>query len=124
MKLDDFKVILKELGKSAVKAAADGVLFSFKTIESLLLSLLKRTLVKVVLLKLLKRAAGFKVWLITFLVEHAFDLVLKPILHLMLVKGALYYDKTRGKIIVKKIKKAQEEDNEDNYNDNIDAIFE
>ena len=89
-----------------------------------LIDFLKGSAVKFALRKILGSAVmgGFKAWLVKFIVSELFEHVAQPVILLSLRKGLLFYDKTQGKIRVKKIQKAKEEGDEQTYDSNIDDV--
>ena len=89
-----------------------------------LIDFLKGSAIKAALRKILGSAlmGGFKAWLVKFAVTELFEQLVQPIILLSIRKGLLFYDKTKGKIRVKKIKKAKEEGNEQDYDTGIDDV--
>ena len=65
---------------------------------------------------------GFKVWLVTFILEELYENVAEPLIRLAARKGLLIYDKIDGKIKIKKMNKALKEGDEDTYNDILDNV--
>jgi hypothetical protein len=57
-----------------------------------------------------------------YIVKHLFDQVATPIIKAAVRKGFLIVDKTSGKIKVKKINKAKEDEDEDTYIDVIGSV--
>ena len=84
-----------------------------------LLSVLKTKAVEVALAKLVGATAGFKAWLVKFVVEYFFDTLAEPVIKLALRKGQLVIDKRRGKIVYKKVMDAKDKQNKDDYLDSI-----
>jgi len=89
-----------------------------------LIDFLKGSAVKFALRKILGSAVmgGFKAWLVKFIVTELFEQVAEPLILLSMRKGLLFYDKTRGKIRIKKIQQAKEEGDENTYDSNIDDV--
>ena len=85
-------------------------------------SILKSKIVKMAVVRLIGVSAGFKAWVLSMVLKYIFDLVAVPIINLAIRKGMLVYDTARGKIIVKKLKKAKEDGNEDDYDDIVDDL--
>lgn len=90
-----------------------------------LLNFLKSKFVSMSIAKIIGSAAlgGFRIWLIKFLVENLYDQIAEPIVKAILIKGGYVYDRIEGNVLVKKIEKAKEENNETDYNAGIDDIL-
>lgn len=97
-------------------------LSNWREIKSRLLDFLKGRFVEAVLIKLLKTSGGFRAWLLSFVLEKAFEEIVEPIFNYSIRKGVLLYDKTHGKIIISKINKAKEEKSEKDYLDLINKL--
>lgn len=89
---------------------------NFKTY---LISILKSVAVKAALSKifgtLALKAGGFKIWLAKLLLEYGFDKLLIPVINAGIRFGvyANYY--VDGKVLIKKVSKAKEEKNVEEY---------
>lgn len=68
------------------------------------------------------KAAGFKLWLVKYISEHLFDELFKPLIEAGVRAGALKVDKIHGALIIKKVNKAKEEQNEEDYRINISRV--
>lgn len=84
-----------------------------------ILSVLKTKAVELALSKIVGATVGFKAWLVKFVIKYAFDQLAEPVIELALRKGQLVIDKTNGKIIYLKVKKAKQDGNKDDYLDSI-----
>jgi len=83
---------------------------------------LKSRIVTTALLKILGKTAGFRAWIITFILEKAFKMIAEPTINTAIRKGLLVYDKTRGKILLKRVMEAKEEGNEEGYRKHIGRL--
>ena len=85
---------------------------------------LKDRAVKLALKKILGSVmtGGFKGWIVKFIAEYLFEEIGEPIIKLSIRKGFLVVDKISGNITVKKIDRAKEEENEEDYADNIGDV--
>jgi len=95
-------------------------------LKTYLLQVLKNKFTETILKKVLGSAmkiAGFKGWLLNFIITQLWDHVAEPMAKFGIRKGLLFYDKTRGIILVKKIKKARADNDEDDFNSGVDGIF-
>lgn len=94
------------------------------TLRDILVNILKGKVVKMALVKFLGSAAagGITGWLVTFIVEELFERVAEPIIRMSFRKGALFYDKTEGKLMVRKIRKAKEGKDEEEYRRTIGNV--
>jgi hypothetical protein len=97
-----------------------------KDLQKALIDFLKGSAVKFAVKKLLGSSvgmiAGVKGWLIKYAITELFEEVAEPLINLAIRKGLLAYDKVDGKIKLKRLEKAKEENNEANYNTTIDDI--
>lgn len=95
-----------------------------KVFKEALINFLKGAAVKAALKKILGSAAvgGFRAWLIRYIVIELFEEVAQPLIEFLLRKGALVYDKTEGKIRLKKLEMAKVENNETDYNTSVDNL--
>ena len=98
---------------------------SWPQIKLGLIEFLKGKFVTMALAKLLSTAAmgGFRAWLIKFLVENLFEQVVEPIMKAGFIKLGYIYNRIEGNVLVSKIEKAKEENNETDYNAGVDDIF-
>jgi hypothetical protein len=97
----------------------------WQAIKTVVIEQLKGAGVKLALKKLLGTAAvgGFKVWLITFIVENLYEEFAEPLVKAVFVKLGYYYDRINGEIIVKKIRQAREDGNAEDYDAATDDVF-
>lgn len=65
----------------------------------------------------------FVAGLIEILFTKLYNKVIVPLLEEAVRRGKLGYDQTRGSVIVRKMKKAKEDGNEEDYNDAVDSIL-
>lgn len=77
---------------------------------------------KVAMKNALPMASGFTSWIVKIIIENLFNVIGVPIINFAIRKGLVLYDKNQGKIKVKKLRKAKEEGNEQDYNDTIDDV--
>ena len=93
-------------------------------IKAPLLAFLKDKIVTASLKKLLKSSAGgFKVWLVTYILEHLYDDIAEPLIKAGLVKLEYTKHKIDGKLTIKKIDEARRSGDAQSYHDAIDDIF-
>lgn len=124
---------VKELIKSFVAKVVSGYALTqsfgkslkdaLKALPDMVLDITQKGLLDYLLLKVIKTSAGFKAWLVTFLVEKAFDEVLEPAIKLGVRKFKYEYRKIEGKVIIEKIEEAKENGNQSDYDSNVDDIF-
>ena len=78
--------------------------------------------VKLALKKILGSAAagGFKAWLVSFVVKELYDEIGEPLVRAALNRVGYTYDKIEGKVLIKKLREA---DNEADYDSTIDDIL-
>lgn len=95
------------------------------TLKPLIIEQLKGAVVKTALRTFLKTGAGigFKAWLIKFLVEELFEDFVEPLIVAAFIFMGFTYHRQEGNIIVKKIDKAVQENNAQDYNDATDDVF-
>lgn len=110
--------------KTSIKQTTSKTKDFFAYLWRIILDQLKGRLVKAALKKFLGSGAalGFKGWLITFIATELFESLAVPLLNYLKRKGMLFYDRTQGKIKVRRLEQAKEEGNEDNYNDIVDSL--
>jgi hypothetical protein len=110
--------------KTSIKQTTSKTKEFFASLWQIILNQLKGRFIKLALKKLLGSGAalGFKGWLITFIATELFEELAVPFLNYLKRKGMLVYDRTQGRIKVKKLEKAKEENNEDRYDDIVDSI--
>ena len=86
-------------------------------IKPALLKFLKTELTKKALAKILGSsvAGGFYGWAIAYLVSLGVEKVLEPSIEFLVRKGLLFVDIESGKIAIKRVEKAKDENDEDTY---------
>lgn len=95
------------------------------TIKEILINFLKGEAIKIALKNILGSVAmgGFKAWLIKFIVTELYEELGEPLIRAGINQVGYYYDKIDGKITIKKIDKAREEGDAENYRDGVNDIF-
>lgn len=68
-------------------------------------------------------AGGFKIWIAKIIVGYGFDKILVPVINTLIRKGTLLYDVTDGKIKVKKLREARNDNNQQDYDNSVDDIL-
>ena len=92
-------------------------------LRAFITQLLKSTAVRLALVNLFtKWSGGLKTWVITTLVEKAFDEFVVPLINHAFRKGKLAIDKKKGEIIYGNIQRAKDENDSDSYRDNIGRV--
>jgi hypothetical protein len=66
---------------------------------------------------------GIYSWVATILAKILFDFIMEPLLQWSIRKGFLLYDTVDGQIKVKKLHKAKDENNQDDYDSTLDDII-
>lgn len=94
-------------------------------IQAQILEQLKGAAVKAALKSFLGTGAGvgFKAWLIKFVVENLFEEIAEPLIKAAFTFMGYSYNRVEGNILVKRLKEAQENNDEDAYNDTVDDIL-
>jgi len=109
----------------------DAIIYSFTKFFSkekltnykeILISLLKREAVKLALRKLLI-TSSFGSWIIGYFIYEIFDDYLTPHISTLFRKAGCEIDKQEGRIIIKKLKKAENEKDIDGITGAIDDIY-
>lgn len=87
-----------------------------------IMAFLKGEFVKFALKKILGSAAagGFKAWLVKFIITELYEEIGEPIIRAGLNLEGYTYDKVEGKVLIKKLREA---DNEADYDSTIDDIL-
>ena len=67
--------------------------------------------------------AGPKAWIISFVVKNLWDEIAEPLIRSGLVEIQYLYEKQEGKVQIKKLEKAINENNKEDYEDTIDDIY-
>lgn len=94
-------------------------------LKNLLLSQLEGVAVKAAVKAILGTAAGvgFKAWLVKFVVTELYEEAAEPAVKAAIVEGGFQIRKYQGGIVLRKIKKAQEEGNAEEYDRGVDDIL-
>jgi hypothetical protein len=97
---------------------------NWQKVKEIIISHLKGAAVKAALKKVLgsSSAGGFRGWLVKFITVELFDELAAPVIKFSIRKGFLIYDKIDGSFKLKKINKAKDENNTNDYWDNIGSI--
>lgn len=90
--------------------------------KKLIYQALEKLLVKLVL-HFLKVSGSFQTYLVTQLVEFGYDRFVIPLSNYLIRRGLLFYDTTRGKIAIKDLRQAREDNNADDYDRAVDDIL-
>ena len=85
-------------------------------------SFLERAVVKMAL-HLLKVSGTFQTYFLTQLIEYGFDKVVIPLANLLIRKGLLYYDLAEGKVKVKALNEARDNNDQDAYDRASDDLL-
>lgn len=101
-----------------------GSMDTWRSIRDKTVEHFKKEWVKIALKKVLDSAVagGIRGWIIKFIAEYMFEKIAQPVIEVALRKGFLIYDKSAGKIKIKKINQAKEDGNEDDYLDHISSV--
>ena len=93
-------------------------------LKEILIKLMKDNFVKIALKKLLGSVAagGFKAWIVKYIATELFEEVAEPVVRFLVRKGQLVYDKRSGNIMISKVRRAIDENNDDDYWDAIGSI--
>ena len=93
-------------------------------LKKIVIDILKGQAIKFALKKILGSAiiGGPKAWIIKFIVTELFEEVAEPLIKLAFRKMGYAYNKVQGEVFVKKLDKANEENDEQAFNDAIDFI--
>lgn len=94
-------------------------------IRTYLINHLKGAALKTALLYLIKSPVllGFRTWLIKFILEEFFEEIGEPLVKAFFVKFNYSMDRVEGEILIKRIKKAKDENNQTDYDNTTDDIF-
>jgi hypothetical protein len=88
--------------------------------------MLKSAVVKAALSKLLVhgliRVGGFKEWLVGTIIKYAFDELAVPLINYSIRKGMLVVDTQKGKVLLKNIERAKDENNIEDYLRNMSDV--
>jgi len=94
-------------------------------IKNFIVEQLKGAAVKAALIKFFGTTLGLgiKGWVIKTAATTLFEDIGEPIARMVLNQVGYMYDKIEGKVIIARIKKAQDENNPGDYNSAIDDIY-
>ena len=95
------------------------------TLKAQLIEHLKGKAVKIAIKAFLKTGAGagFKAWLIKFVVEELIEEVAIPIMNALQVEVVYSWNRETGKVMAKKLNQAREDGNAEAYDDAADDIM-
>lgn len=95
------------------------------TLRDSLIKELKGESIKLVFKTLFKSAplGGFRLWLVKIIVKEFYDEIGEPVIKAVFVEGGYQYNKVKGKILVKRLHEAKDENNQSEYDSTIDDIF-
>ena len=99
--------------------------FDWQALKKTLIEQLKGAGVKLALKKLLGSAAmgGFKAWVIKYVVTELFEEIAEPLIKFALQKVGYAWDRHEGKVIIKKINEARENNDAGAYDNATDDVF-
>lgn len=94
-------------------------------LKKTLIEQLKGAAVKAALKKLLGSAVagGPKAWIISFITKELYDEFAEPLIIYALGKVGYVYSKVEGRILIKRLEEARENNDADAYNDAADDVF-
>ena len=95
-------------------------------IQPYLIKYLQTAAIKAALKAVFKTAVpgGLKAWAIKYVVkEILFDKAITPMVQKIFLEIGYSFDVGEGKILIKRLKKAQDENNQNDYDDTIDDIL-
>lgn len=93
------------------------------TVWESVLEQLRGRAVKLALIKLIGTTVGFKAWLIKFVLENLIDEVGIPVVNAGVVEVKYYFDKKDGTKVAIKIEKARSGDDQGDYDDAVDDLY-
>lgn len=98
---------------------------NWQAIKTKLIEHLKGAAVKAALKKILGSAAmgGVKGWIVKFIVTELYEEIAEPVLKYGLNKIGYAYTKLEGKVIVKRLEEARENNDADAYDSAADDVF-
>ena len=80
-------------------------------------------LVKAMLAKLILSSTSLQGYIISFLTEKAFEKILVPIMNSAIRQGELYFDNTSGKVQLRSLRKAEEDNDLEDYDRRLRDIL-
>lgn len=92
-------------------------------LKRVLFSSLKSGLVQAYLAKLVLSSTSIQGWLITFITGQLFEKIAVPILNGAIRTGELYYDNMSGKVQLRSLRKAEEDNDAEEYNKRLRDII-
>lgn len=99
---------------------------AWEVVKSYLLSYLQQNVAKIAIAKLIKaglKITTFKEWLISLIVDYLYDDIGEPILKLLLNRAEYAVEYIDGKLIVSRIKKAKNENDQTSYDHAMDDLL-
>ena len=93
--------------------------YNWRVLFDTLLSIFKTALFKRIIVRLIGVSVGFKAWVISLVLEYAWDTIVEPMIEEGIRLGNFEIDVIRGKKRVRMMKKAKDENDKDKW---IDAI--
>ena len=98
---------------------------SWPALQSFIIEQLKGAIVKKALKTFLKSGAGvgFQGWLIKFVAEEFAEEIAEPVLKALFVEGKYILYKVDGKMLIKKLEEAKENNDVEAYNSTVDDIL-
>ena len=98
---------------------------AWNTFRVKLIQSLKSKFIQLALKKILGTAAagGFKAWIVKKIATEFYEELAEPLMNYMFNEAEYQATVVEGKLIVKKLDKAREEGNAEDYNDATDSTF-
>ena len=93
--------------------------YNWRVLFDTLLSIFKTALFKRIIVRLIGVSVGFKAWVVSLVLEYAWDTIVEPMIEEGIRLGNFEIDVIRGKKRVRMMKKAKDENDKDKW---IDAI--
>ena len=108
-----------------VKRKAEIVKSLMKLLQDAAIEFMKQVAIKGAMKAFLKTGAGvgFKAWLIKYIVTELAEEFGEPLVKAFFVEAGYQYERINGNILVKKLNRAREDGNVEDYNDTVDDIF-
>ena len=97
----------------------------FIALKGSVIQWLKSAAVKAALLRFLGSSisGGWKAFVVKFIVTELFEEIAEPIVRYAFREMGYAYNRIEGEVVLKKIKQAKKEDNEEDYNTHLDGAF-
>ena len=95
------------------------------TIRNLVINQLKGQAIKSAMILFFKSASmgGFRGWLVSTIVKYFFNEIGEPIIKAAFIQMNYTYERAEGKILIKKLKDAVNENDQTKYDNTTDIIF-